>query len=134
MISSYGAIASGRPRQLTYEKNQSRIGGTLWEFPNRFIDNSPIFVVDRITTPVLILHNDADPNTPFAGAIEFYLALRRLRKEVYLLNYPGEGHDLENWAHGKDFAIRMQQFFDHHLKGAQAPEWMAAGIPSVEPR
>jgi dipeptidyl aminopeptidase/acylaminoacyl peptidase len=71
--------------------------------------NSP-----RIATPLLILHNDADPNTPFAGAVEFYLALRRLRKEVYLFNYTGEGHDLDDWANSKDFAVRMQQFFDHH--------------------
>ncbi len=31
-----------------------------------------------------------------------------------------------------DFTIRMQQYFDHYLKGAPAPEWMVKGIPAIE--
>lgn len=129
MISRYDGLAYGEPSQWTYEKNQSRIGGSLWQFPELFIENSPIFAADRVKTPLMILHNDADPNAPFSGGLEFYLALRRLGKEVYLFNYNGEHHDLDKWVNQKDYAMRMQQFFDHYLKGGPKPDWIDHGIP-----
>jgi hypothetical protein len=54
---------------------------------------------------------------------------RRLNKECYLFNYVGELHGLRKKANQKDYTVRMQQFFDHHLKGATKPEWMEKGIP-----
>src|SRR5262249_58747683 len=81
---------TGLPRQFQYEKTQSRIGGSLWEYPRRFLENSPLFQADRIKTPLLMLHNDKDEAVPWQQGIEYYLALRRLGKEVYLFNYPGE--------------------------------------------
>ncbi len=50
---------------------------------------------------------------------------------VWMLNYNGEAHGLRNYENKRDFAIRMQQFFDHYLKGAPAPVWMERGIPAV---
>jgi dipeptidyl aminopeptidase/acylaminoacyl peptidase len=129
MTSLYDGLSYGRPRQLVYEKNQSRIGSTLWQHPELFIENSPVFTADKIKTPLLILSNDADPNIPFEQGIQFYMALRRLDKEVYLFNYNGEGHDLSKWQNMKDFSVRMRQFFDHYLKGAPAPDWMVDGLP-----
>jgi acetyl esterase/lipase len=131
MISGYDEIGlgSGTVWQAAYEYNQMRIGGSLWEYPDRFIDNSPIFAADRVKTPLLIVFNDADGNLPFSQGLELYLALRRLGKEVYLFNYNGEGHDLSGWANQKDFAGRMQDFFDYHLKGSTLPAWMERGIP-----
>ena len=66
MISAYGGIrwGSGLSRQFQYEHTQSRIGGTPWEFPARYIENSPIFTIDKINTPLLVLHNDADTAVP----------------------------------------------------------------------
>jgi len=73
MISAYDGIrwGSGLPRQFQYEKTQSRIGGSIWESPLQFIENSPIFMVNRITTPLLILHNDADDAVPWYQASNF---------------------------------------------------------------
>jgi dienelactone hydrolase len=135
MTSAYGGIrwGSGLPRQFQYEKTQSRIGGSLWEQPLRFIENSPVFMADRVKTPLLMLHNDQDNAVPWYQGIEFYLALRRLGKEVYLFNYPGELHGLAKRPNQKDFTMRMQEFFDHHLKGAPMPGWMANGIPYAPP-
>jgi dienelactone hydrolase len=135
MTSAYGGIrwGSGLPRQFQYEKTQSRIGGSLWEHPLRFIENSPVFMADRVKAPLLMLHNDQDNAVPWYQGIEFYLALRRLGKEVYLFNYPGELHGLAKRPNQKDFTIRMQEFFDHHLKGAPMPGWMANGIPYTPP-
>ncbi len=134
MTSAYNGIrwGTGLPRQFQYEKTQSRIGGTLWQNPLDFIENSAIFRANHVTTPVLILHDDDDDAVPWYQGIEFFLSLRRNGKEAYLFNYNGEKHGLRRRYNQKDYAVRMQQFFDHFLKGAPAPEWMEKGIPYLE--
>ncbi|MEX2610922.1 MAG: prolyl oligopeptidase family serine peptidase [Gemmatimonadota bacterium] len=134
MISAYGGIrwSSGMSRMFQYEKTQSRLGGTLWETPMRFIENSPIFWADKVNTPVLMLHNDEDGAVPWYQGIEYFTALRRLSKPVWMLNYNGEDHGLRQAQNRKDWTIRMAQFFDHYLKGAPPPVWMEYGIPATE--
>lgn len=134
MTSAYDGIrwGPGIPRQFQYERTQSRIGGNLWEYPMRYIENSPLFQADRIQTPVLMIHNDADDAVPWTQGIEFYLALRRLGKEVYMFTYNGEPHNLRRRPNQKDFTIRMQEYFDYYLKGAPKPAWMDHGIPYLE--
>jgi len=134
MISAYDGIrwGTGLPRQFQYEKTQSRIGGTIWEYPLRFIENSPIFMVDRVTTPLLILQNDADDAVPWYQGLELFLAMRRLGKEVYLFDYNGEPHHINRRPNQKDYTVRLQQYFDHFLKGAPEPEWMQKGIPYID--
>jgi dipeptidyl aminopeptidase/acylaminoacyl peptidase len=133
MTSAYSGIrwGSGLPRQFQYEKTQSRIARPLVEAPHKYLENSPVFHADRVTTPLLILHNDQDDAVPWYQGIELYLALRR-GKEVYLFNYNGEFHGLRRRHNQKDFTVRMQQFFDHFLKGESKPEWMVKGIPFLE--
>ncbi|MCS6865829.1 MAG: prolyl oligopeptidase family serine peptidase [Gemmataceae bacterium] len=134
MFSAYDGIrwGTGLPRQFQYERSQSRIGATPWEAPLRFLENSPIFAADRVQTPLLMIHNDQDDAVPWYQGIEYYLALRRLGKEVYLLNYNGQPHNLTNKNAARDFSVRMFQFFEHHLKGQPAPQWMAKGVPYSE--
>lgn len=134
MTSAYSGIrwGSGMPRQFQYERAQSRIGKSLYEAPHLYIENSPIFHIQRVTTPMLILHDDQDDAVPWYQGIELFLALRRNGKEAYLLNYNGELHGLRRRHNQKDFTWRMLQFFDHHLKGAPAPDWMRQGIPYIE--
>ncbi|HZS57269.1 MAG TPA: prolyl oligopeptidase family serine peptidase [Bryobacteraceae bacterium] len=134
MISAYDGIrwGPGIPRQFQYERTQSRIGGSIWEYPLRYIENSPIFAADRVNTPLLMIHNDADDAVPWYQGIEYYLALRRLGKEVYMFTYNGEPHGLRRRPDQKDYAMRLQQFFDYYLKGAPEPDWMEHGIPYIE--
>jgi dipeptidyl aminopeptidase/acylaminoacyl peptidase len=134
MISAYDGIrwGTGITRQFQYERTQSRIGGSIWQYPTRFIENSPIFWADRVQTPVMILQNDGDDAVPWYQGIEFFLALRRLGKEVYLFNYNGQPHGLRSRPDQKDYTIRMQQYFDHYLKGAPAPDWMTKGVPYLQ--
>jgi dipeptidyl aminopeptidase/acylaminoacyl peptidase len=134
MISAYGGIRwwTGLSRQFQYEHTQSRIGGTPWDYPVRFIENSPIFFIDKINTPLLIMHNDADGHVPWYQGIEFFMALRRLGKPAWFLNYNGEPHWPLKFQNRKDFNIRMQQFFDHYLQGAPKPVWMERGVPAIE--
>ncbi len=134
MVSAYDGIrwGTGLPRQFQYEKQQSRIGATLWEAPLKFIENSPVFMADRVRTPLLMIHNDQDDAVPWYQGIEYFLALRRLGKEVYLLNYNGEPHNLANRKAARDFSVRMFQFFEHHLRDKPAPEWMEKGVPFLD--
>ena len=134
MTSAYGGIRweSGMVREFQYEQTQSRIGGTLWDKRELYIENSPIFFVDKITTPLLIMSNDNDGAVPWYQGIEFFTALRRLSKQAWLLCYNGEEHNLTKRPNRQDLSIRMSQFFDYFLKGKPEPKWMKDGIPAVK--
>ena len=130
MTSAYGGIrwGTGDSRQAQYENGQSRIGRNLWEAPELYIYNSPIFHADRVNTPLLIMHNDDDGAVPWYQGIEYFMALRRLGKPVWMLQYNGEAHNIRARKNRKDITKRLQQFFDHYLKGDPMPRWMQEGI------
>ena len=134
MTSAYGGIRweSGMNRQFQYEKTQSRIGATLWEKPELYIENSPLFNLPKVKTPVVIMSNDADGAVPWYQGIEMFTGLKRLGKPVWLLNYNNEAHNLVLRQNRKDIQIREQQFFDYYLKGAKAPIWMTSGVSAVD--
>lgn len=132
MTSAYGGIrwGTGISRQFQYEKTQSRLGATLWEKPELYLKNSPLFKADKINTPLLILHNDKDDAVPWYQGIELFTALKRLGKKTWLVDYNDELHGIIERRNRKDWSIRMAQFFDHYLKGKPAPRWMTDGIPA----
>ncbi|GAB4233296.1 MAG: prolyl oligopeptidase family serine peptidase [Ekhidna sp.] len=134
MISAYGGIrwGSGLSRMFQYEHTQSRIGGTLWQYPLRYLENSPIFFMDKVNTPVLIMHNDNDGAVPWYQGIEYFVALRRLGKPAWMLNYRGEPHWPQKVQNRIDFNVRLSQFFDHYLKDAPKPKWMEKGVPAIK--
>ena len=134
MTSAYGGIrwGSGLSRAFQYEESQSRIGATLWERRDLYILNSPLFFADQVNTPLLMMHNDEDGAVPWYQGIEYFNALRRLNKPVWMLVYNGAPHNLKRRADMKDLTKRMQQFFDFYLKGSPEPVWMELGIPAIE--
>lgn len=133
MTSAYGGIRweSGVSRQFQYEKSQSRIGGTLWEKLPLYLENSPLFHLDKVTAPMVIMSNDADGAVPWYQGIELFSGLRRLGKKVWMFNYNGQGHGLTQRQDMRDYQIRMQQFFDWILKGDKPARWITEGIPAV---
>lgn len=133
MFSAYGGIRweSGRNRQMQYEKAQSRIGATPWQRRDLYIENSPLFYLDRVTTPIVIMANDADGAVPWYQGIELFTNLRRLGKKAWMLNYNGEAHNLRERKNQKDISVREQQFFDHFLKNETAPVWLEKGVPAT---
>ena len=133
MTSAYGGIrwGSGLNRQFQYEKTQSRIGASLWERPDLYIKNSPLFDLPKVTTPLVIMSNDADDAVPWYQGIEMFTAMRRLDKKVWLLVYNNEAHNLVERKNRKDIQIREQQFFDSFLKGAAMPTWLNSGVPAL---
>jgi dipeptidyl aminopeptidase/acylaminoacyl peptidase len=134
MTSAYGGIrwGAGINRQFQYEKTQSRIGATLWERPDLYIKNSPLFSADKVNTPLLLMHNDADGSVPWYQGIEYFTALKRLGKKVWLLQYNGEDHNLVERKNRKDLSIRLSQFFDYYLKDAKPAHWIKDGLPATE--
>ncbi len=134
MTSAYGGIRweSGRSRQYQYEQTQSRLGATMTDSLNLYIENSPVFFVKNIETPLLIMHNDNDGAVPWYQGIELFMSMRRHGKPAWMLQYNNEGHNLIHRRNTKDLSIRMQQFFDHYLKGEPAPIWMTRGVPALD--
>lgn len=134
MFSAYGGIrwGSGLNRQFQYEKQQSRIGKTIWEAPELYYENSPLFHIPKIQTPLLIMSNDNDGAVPWYQGIEMFTGMKRLGKPCWMLNYNGDEHNLMKEANRMDLSIRMRQFFDYYLQDAPAPEWLIEGIPAIE--
>lgn len=123
-ISYYNGFYRESSAQFYFETGQGRIGATLWEKPDLFIKNSPIFFADKVQTPLLIMHNRDDGEVPFQQGIEWFTALKRLGKKVWMLQYDKEYHVINQQKNKLDFSIRAKQFFDHYLMGAPAPGWM----------
>ena len=134
MFSAYGGIrwGSGVSRQFQYEMGQSRIGKTIWEAPELYIENSPLFHLPKVETPLLFMSNDNDGAVPWYQGIELYTGLKRLGKTCWMLNYNEEEHNLVGLTNKIDLSIRMRQFFDHYLQGEPAPVWMTEGIPAIK--
>lgn len=131
-VSAYGSIiGDGGSRQRVYELYRDRIGGTLWQRTNQYIENSPVLNANKVVTPVLMMNNKNDADVPFAQGVEFFTALRRLEKRSWMLQYDGEDHILSSRA-SKDLTSRMLQFFDHYLKEFPPPIWMTKGIPACK--
>lgn len=131
-ISYYNGFYREHSAQFYFEYGQARLGYTMWEKPDLYFQNSPIFKADQVQTPLLIMHNKDDGEVPFQQGIEWFTALRRLGKKVWMLQYDKEYHGIEQPKNQLDFTLRVVQFFDHYLKGALAPKWMINGIPASQ--
>jgi dipeptidyl aminopeptidase/acylaminoacyl peptidase len=133
MFSAYGGIryGTGILREGQYEHGQSRIGGSIWEKPLQYLENSPLFWLDKVKTPLLMMHNDKDGAVPFTQGIELFSGLRRLGKPAWMVSYNGEDHNLVERKNRKDWSIRLSQYFDYYLKGAPMPVWMSKGVPAI---
>lgn len=134
MISMYSLIYwnSGSGNMSIFEASQGRFKGAPWENWDSYLRNSPIYYVKNVQTPILMLHNDKDGAVDFTQGVEFYNALRRLKKPVVMIQYKGENHGIAKLENKKDYAVRMLEFFDHYLKGKPAPDWWEKGIDRLK--
>jgi dipeptidyl aminopeptidase/acylaminoacyl peptidase len=134
MISMYSSIYwnTGSANQPIFESSQGRFTSSYLDNMEAYVRNSPIFHAMKVKTPLIILHNDKDGAVDFTQGVEYYNTLRRLQKQVIMLQYKGENHGLRVPANQKDYTVRMKEFFDHHLKGAPAPAWMQEGVPHLK--
>lgn len=133
MISMYNLIYwnSGGGNGSIFEASQGRLE-VPWNNWEAYQRNSPIYHAKKVQTPLLMLHNDKDGAVDFTQGIEYFNALRRLKKPVVLIQYKGENHGLAKLPNRKDYSVRMMEFFDYYLKGKPAPLWWSVGVPKLE--
>ncbi len=129
MISMYNSIYwnSGTPDQQIFETSQGRLREPYWNLMDEYIANSPVFQAKNITTPVLMTFGDKDGAVDYHQGIEMYITMRRLSKPLIMLLYEGENHGLAKKENQKDYFNKVSHFFDHHLKGKEAKEWIVEG-------
>jgi dipeptidyl aminopeptidase/acylaminoacyl peptidase len=134
MISMYSSIYwnSGSANQPIFESSQGRFKGGYWDNLDAYARNSPVYYADKVTTPLILLHNDQDGAVDWNQGIEYFNTLRRLGKPVVMLQYVGENHGVRKPANRKDYSYRMLDFFNHHLKDVDAPEWWSDGIKHLD--
>ncbi len=132
LVSFYNELykSSGTVQQGITTVGQVRMGAnvTPWNSHDLYEDQSPIFHVRNIKTPLMILHGMEDGAVDYVEGLQFFNAARQNGKEVILLSYPGEAHNLTNRDNQKDFTTRMKQFFDHYLMDKPAPTWLTEGV------
>ncbi|MGH7469152.1 MAG: S9 family peptidase [Longimicrobiales bacterium] len=134
LVSFYGYSSenSGLPEHAHFEVGQERMEVSLWEDPQAYIRNSPIFTVHEMTTPLLIEHGDRDGNVDFGQGVELFNAARRTGKNVVMIVYNGENHGLARKHNQIDYARKQIEWFDHYLKGVPAAKWISDGVPYIE--
>ncbi|MFO0938637.1 MAG: prolyl oligopeptidase family serine peptidase [Gemmataceae bacterium] len=134
LVSMYSSVYwnSGSANQPIFESSQGRFTGGYWEQQDAYLRNSPVYNAMKVTTPLVILHNDKDGAVDFTQGIEYFNTLRRLGKPVVMLQYKGENHGLALPANRKDYTTRMKEFFDSYLMGTPAPDWWKEGVPYLK--
>ena len=124
LMSLYGWMAD-RSNEPTWqdwaETSQGRMGGTPWKYRERYLDNSPVFYLDRVKTPLLIIQGADDPGGRDFYSNEIFMNLRRLGKEATYLKYKGASHTIGsfNYPEQVDVLERILAWFDSHLKRPQ---------------
>jgi dipeptidyl aminopeptidase/acylaminoacyl peptidase len=134
MVSMYSSVYwnTGSANQPIFESSQGRFKGNFIDNYDAYIRNSPAFHAKNVKTPLLLLHNERDGAVDFNQGITYYNTLRGLGKDVVLLQYVGENHGLAQPENQKDYTIRMKEFFDYHLVGKPAPDWLKDGVPRLQ--
>ena len=134
LVSMYSSVYwnTGGTNQAIFEASQGRFKGNFIDNYDAYIRNSPAFHAKKQQTPLILLHNDKDGAVDFNQGITHFNTLRQLGKDVILLEYVGENHGLARPPNQKDYAGRMREWFDYHLKGAPPADWIIKGVPRIQ--
>jgi dipeptidyl aminopeptidase/acylaminoacyl peptidase len=98
------------------ETGQGRMKGPPWQFRDRYIENSPVFYLERVQTPLLLIAGANDKGVPPYLSEEVFVMLRRLGKKAAYAKYISEDHIIFNRDNQIDFFTKLTAWFDTHLK------------------
>ncbi len=103
--------------------DQLILGTTLWEKPEVYHRNSPIYLLDRVHTPLLIIHGEGETTVPIFLADQVFAGLQHFGREVEFARYANEKHTESLWSYPnqRDFLTRMIGWFETHLKARERP-------------
>jgi dipeptidyl aminopeptidase/acylaminoacyl peptidase len=90
-----------------------------WKDLDRLMERSPVTYVERITTPLLILHGERDLRCPISEGEQLFTALKLLGREVRMVRFEGQSHDLSRSGHPRSRAIRLRHivsWFISHIR------------------
>jgi dipeptidyl aminopeptidase/acylaminoacyl peptidase len=134
MVSYYGGHewSSGIAETDHIETGQARMEVPLYEDLRAYIDNSPYFNAHNMTVPLLLQVGDQDATVPWHQSIELYNVARRAHKDVVMLAYIGEDHNLRQAKNQTDYQRRILAWFGHYLKGEPAEPWILNGQSFLE--
>jgi dipeptidyl aminopeptidase/acylaminoacyl peptidase len=126
ILGYYGSLyKDGKSEGIGWaEDSQGRMGGSPWQYRDRYIENSPFFYLDRVQTPLLLVHGSED-QIPAYLADEVFVGLRRLGKEVVYARYQGEQHSLSSRPNQIDYLTRVIAWFDRYLKAPETKDGKA---------
>jgi dipeptidyl aminopeptidase/acylaminoacyl peptidase len=96
-------------------------GGSIYDKFSEFVELSPLFRMNRVRTPLLMVVGDKDWNTWLPEMLMQFNALKQLGKDVTMVRYPDEGHSFDKPEDQRDFIDRMNDFFDQHLRPREQP-------------
>jgi dipeptidyl aminopeptidase/acylaminoacyl peptidase len=119
LMNAYAKTGAGGSTIGWVEEGQGDMGGSLWHYRDRFIENSPLFYLDRIETPILLMHGASDTAVPPIESHIAFESLRRLGKEATYVEYAGEEHVPSQWSYANqvDYCKRILAWFEKYLKG-----------------
>ncbi|NGP89427.1 alpha/beta hydrolase family protein [Fodinibius halophilus] len=134
MISMYNSVYwnSGTPDAKIFETSQGRFPEPWWKDWDNFVENSPIFQMEGVSTPLLVEFGTKDGAVDFNQGVELYNTMRRMQNPFVMLVYEGENHGLAREENQIDYANRAFQWHEHYLLGKEAPEWITDGLPYLE--
>ena len=134
LVSYYGDHhwGSGIAETDHIETGQERMEVALYEDFQAYVDNSAVYNVHNMTTPLLLEHGDSDGIIAWYQSIMLYNIARRAKKNVVMLGYIGADHGLRRKENQKDYQHRILAWFGHYLKDEPAEDWITKGKSFLE--
>lgn len=117
-----------RPEMWRAESQQARMAKSFFEIPEKYIANSPIYHAKNINTPLLLISGKDDYTVNWEQSMYMFNALKRLKKDVNLILYSGEKHEILKPINRLDVSMKIRFYFDYHLKDEELPDWIKEGL------
>jgi len=134
MISMYNSIYwnSGTTDAKIFETSQGRFPDPWWKDWDNFVDNSPIFNMQQMNTPLLVAFGTDDGAVDFNQGVELYNTMRRMQNPFVMLVYEGANHWPAREENQIDYATRAFEWHEHYLLGKEPPKWITEGLPYLQ--